>query len=353
MKKWFLGLLVAFIAQAAFATQVQMKEGAPDVYYVKKGDTLWDISNVFLNDPWLWPEIWHINPQIENPHLIYPEDKLSLVMVNGEKRVTVTERTHSGNVVKMSPGEVNGSKHISPRVRITPVDAAIPAIPLEKINPFLTKSRVVTKQIIEDGPYVIAGNNKRLLTGPGDTLYARGNFEEDNRVFGIYRPGKPFIDPETKEVLGLEAMEVGSGRVVKLDEDIATFLVNKVREEIRINDRLLPREEEVVTARFEPHAPKEDIEGLVISIENGVTQFGPWDIVAINRGERDEMEVGHILAISQTGEVVKDHIQNQTLQLPDERAGLMMIFRTFEKMSFGIVLKADRPLYIGDKVHKP
>lgn len=349
MKKWFLGLGIALLAQFAMADQIELKDGHPNEYYVKKGDTLWDISNVFLNDPWLWPEIWHINPQVENPHLIYPEDKLTLVMVNGQRKITVANRPNGGDTVRMSPGD----QKLSPQVRITAIDSAIPAIPLEKINAFLTKSRVTTKELIDAGPYVLAGSSRRLLTGPGDKLYARGEFTEDERVFGIFRPGKAFIDPATQEVLGIDAKEVGEGRIIAVDDDVATMLVNRVNEEVRIGDRLLPSIEQKVTARFLPHTPADDVEGVILSVEGGVSQFGPWDIVSVNLGERENIEVGHIFAISEVGEVVKDPVTEQIIQLPDSRGGLLMIFRTFEKMAFGLVLQAERPLHVNDKIHAP
>jgi len=350
MKKWFLGLCAALLAHVALADQVQLKDGHPDVYYVKKGDTLWDISNVFLKSPWLWPEIWHVNPQIENPHLIFPEDKLSLVFINGEKKITVVDRQNGSDTMKLSP---NGDKALQPRVRISAIDSAIPAIPLEKINAFLSKSRVSSKQEMNAAPYVIAGDAKHLLTGPGDKLYARGDFQDGEKIYGFFRPGRPYVDPETKEILGLEAKDVGEGRIIDMHSDVATVLVNRVNEEVRINDRLLPSEQKKVTARFIPHAPEDDIEGTILQVQDGSTQFGPWDVVALNIGERDDIEVGHILAISQRGEIVKDKVRNQTVQLPDTRAGLLMVFRTFEKMSFGLVLQADRPLAQGDKVHTP
>jgi hypothetical protein len=341
MKKWFLGLGIALLAQLALADQIALKEGHPDVYYVKKGDTLWDISNVFLNDPWLWPEIWHINQQVKNPHLIYPEDKLTLVMINGQRKITVGDRSNDG-IVKLSPS-----------VRLSSSDDAIPAIPLEKINAFLTQSRVTTKDLIDSSPYVLAGDSKRLLTGAGDKLFARGDFDANKKVFGIYRPGRAFIDPETKELLGVSAKEVGEGRLVAINNDVATVSVNRVHEEVRIGDRLLPDVEKQVTARFLPHAPSDDTEGLIISVEGGISQFGPWDIVGINLGERESIEIGHIFGINQTGEIVKDPLTSQIIQLPDTRAGLLMVFRTFEKMSFGLVLKADRALHIGDKILAP
>lgn len=365
MKKLLLGLLMGCLTCVVFADKVALKDGHPESYYVKEGDTLWDISNVFLSDPWLWPEIWHVNPQISNPHLIYPGDKLALVEVEESvggnqnaaagnnaksgkrtvRKLTITERAP----VKLRPGDGK----ITPKVRIEAVSAAIPAIPLEKINAFLTKSRVVELDILDDAPYVIAGDSRRILSGAGDKMYARGEFKEDEKIYGIYRAGETYIDPETKETLGLQALDIGSGRIVSQQEDVATLVLNRTNEEVRINDRLLPNEERKVTATFHPKAPKDNIKGRIISVENGVANVGAMDIVAINRGERDGLLEGDVLAISQAGEVVNDYVKKEQVQLPDVRAGILIVFRTFEKMAYGLVVSAERPLKVGDKVHSP
>ena len=346
MKKQLLGFFLGCVACVALAQPVTLKQGHPDSYYVKEGDTLWDIANVFLQDPWLWPEIWHINPQVENPHLIYPGDKLALVYdAKGEPKLTVAERAP----VKLTPG----SSKVTPKVRIESVASAIPAIPLEKINAFLTKSRVVNMADLEAAPYVIAGDSRRILSGAGDKLYARGDFKEDEKVYGVYRAGETYFDPETREALGVQALDVGGGRIIDQTADVATLMVNSSNEEIRVNDRLLPNEERKVTAVFHPKAPDTDIKGYIIAVENGVKNVGAMDIIAINRGERDGLMVGDVLAISQTGEVVRDKVKNELVQLPDVRSGMMIVFRTFEKMAFGLVVVADRPLSVGDKIRNP
>ncbi len=338
MKRLLLVIVMSFYASMAIAEAVQMKEGHPDFYYVKKGDTLWDISNVFLNNPWFWPEIWHINPQISNPHLIYPGDKLALV--NGQLMV-----------VERAP--VKLTQKMTARVRTSPDVNAIPAIPLDKISAFLSKTRVVTNAEIDAAPYVIAGDQQRIISGAGDKLYARGNFDDGEKAFGVYRPGITYSNPETGEVLGIEAQNIGAVNLLTLNGDIATMAVNSSNEEIRVKDRLLPNEERKVTAVFHPKAPTEEVEGLILHVEGGVNQVGSLDVVAISLGERDAMQDGDILAIYQKGDVVKDKIRDELIQLPDERAGMLIVFRVFDKMALGLVVSADRPLKVGDKVTNP
>jgi hypothetical protein len=348
MKRLLLVLILGGWAYALMADTLALKKDHPDTYVVKKGDTLWDISGTFLDNPWQWPEIWKINPQVEDPHWIYPGDVLSLVYVmeNGVKqpRLVVTDR---------APVKVSGDGKLEPRVRSAAIEAAIPAIPLEKISAFLTKSRVVGFEELNRAPNVIAGDSKHIIAGAGDKVYARGNFKEDDTVFGIYRAGDTYVDPVTEEVLGLQAIDIGSGRIGSLDADIATLILNETNEEIRINDRLFPSEEKKVVATFNPKAPNKEVSGFIIDVEGGVSQVGSLDIVAINLGERDELEVGDVLAIAQKGEVVKDRVKEELVQLPDVRAGLLIIFRTFEKMSFGLIVSANRPLSVGDKVKNP
>lgn len=318
-----------------------LRSGHPDSYRVVKGDTLWDISKKFLRDPWLWPEIWHVNPQIENPHLIFPGDLLSLVYINGKPRLVV------------SRGDTSRTIKLSPQVRITPLQSAIPAIPLEKINAFLTRSRILNDDIITGAPYVLAGDNDRIITGAGDKLYARGKFDPDQKVYGIYRAGRMFTDPKTEEFLGMEAVDIGGGKMIGLSDDIATLNINRSNEEIRVNDRLLPFEERKLTATFFPSVPDKDVKGLIIAVEGGVTQIGTLDIVALNKGANDGLEEGNVMEIYKTGEIVRDRIKEELIQLPDTKAGLMMIFRAFDKMAYGIVLDASQPLSVMDKFKKP
>lgn len=185
-------------------------------------------------------------------------------------------------------------------------------------------------------------------------MYARGTFPEDEIGFGIYRKGQVYVDPLTEEILGFEAQDIGSARLLEAhEEDIVQLEVTRITEEVRNGDRLLPNEVRQIAASFQPHAADQDIGGLMIAVDGGVSQIGTLDIVAINRGHRDGVDGGQVMAIYQTGEIVRDDIARQNIQIPDARAGLLMVFRAFEKMSYGIVLKSNRPLAVLDRVGNP
>ncbi|WP_339644404.1 LysM domain-containing protein [uncultured Porticoccus sp.] len=339
MKKTLLGIVAACaIAIAAIAAEAPFNEDVPEKYTVKKGDTLWDISDLYLRDPWLWPEIWYANPQIANPHLIYPGDIISMVYIDGRPRLMLEKRDRR---VKLSP-----------EVKVVPESEAIPALPLDIINSFLTRNRIVTQEEIDRAPYVVAGYEKKLLSGSGDTFYARGQFDE-TPTYGLYRVGEPYLDPVTQEILGIRAQDVGSAKVQRVADDVATMLATRSLEEVRIGERLLPHEERPLNSIFYPSAPESTVEGEIMAVEGGITQVGHLDVVSINRGEREGLEAGNILAIFKRGEQVTDYIAKEKINLPNEQAGLLMIFRAFEKMSYGLVIKAERPLAVNDIVKNP
>ena len=339
MKKVLLGLLAAsFVTFYAWADEVALNPDHPDRHVVVKGDTLWDISETFLQSPWLWPEIWHVNPQIANPHLIYPGDVIKLIYLDGKPRLTV-ERA---GVVKLSP-----------KIRTSPNDGAITTIPLDAIANFLTRSRIVTPDEMDASPYVLAGEEKRLIMGANDELYARGDFSEGTQAYGVYRPGETYSDPDTGEVLGLQALSIGATRLKTLDGDVATMLVKRASEEIRIEDRLLPHEERAIASNYVPSAPSSEVEGLIVAVEGGRNNAGKMDVIIINKGEREGLESGNVLAIYQKGEVVVDRVKGGEVTLPDTHVGLAMIFRTFDKLSYALVLEADKPLDLLDKVRNP
>ncbi len=333
-----LALISAWILVATAVAEAPFNDDIPDKYTVAKGDTLWDISAHFLAKPWLWPEIWQVNPQIQNPHLIYPGDIISLIYIDGKPRLMLSR----GRNVKLSP-----------KIREIADRQAIPALPLEMINSFLSRNRVVEPGVLESAPYILSGQGKHLLTGKGDDFYARGDFSEAQDAYGIYRNGGAFTDPITNEVLGIRAKDVGAGNIKAIDADIATLKATRSTEELRINDRLLAMEERKIDASFYPSSPPEDTKGLIMSIEGGVSTGGMLDVIGINLGERDDIEIGNMLTIFKKGVIVKDRVQGGTVTLPSEKAGLVMIFRTFEKMSFGLVLSADLPISIKDTVRTP
>jgi nucleoid-associated protein YgaU len=358
MKKIIVGFIAglvttAVLSLAAFAEDVVLKEdtllktGHPDEYTVKKGDTLWDISSTFLKSPWKWPEIWQANPQIENPHLIYPGDNIKLIYVDGQARIT-SERT-----LKLLPEDGIDATKLSPRVHVQKAEDAISTVPLDRINSFLSHSRVVDIVELAQAPYLVAGPQKRIVVGAGDSAYARGNFANNITNYGVFRKGDVFRDPKTKEVLGVHALGVGAVNLQTLQGDIATMMVTRASEEIRVGDRLLLSEDRAMDSTFYPSAPSSDITATIIAVEGGVTQVGKYNVVMINRGEREGLKVGNVLAIYKQGEVVKDRVRGGHITLPDEHAGLMMVFRTFPKMSFALVLEADRQLAVGDKGLNP
>ncbi|MNQ40850.1 LysM domain/BON superfamily protein [compost metagenome] len=346
MRKSLLALLLlaaSGLTQTGMAqAEVQLKDGHPDRYTVVKGDTLWDISGRFLSQPWKWPEIWHANPQVENPHLIYPGDLLSLVYIDGQPRLMLNR------------GESRGTIKLSPKMRSTPMAEAIPTIPLGAINSFLLSNRIVdTPEQFEGAPYIVAGNAERVVSGAGDRVYARGAFDEAAPVYGIFRQGKTYVDPDTEEFLGINADDIGGGEIVAEEGDIGTMHLTRTTQEVRLGDRLFATEERAITSTFMPSEPSREIDGLILDVPRGVTQVGQFDVVTLNKGERDGLAEGNVLAIYKTGETVRDRVTGESVKIPDERAGLLMVFRTYEKLSYGLILGATRSLELMDKVRNP
>lgn len=327
-------LLATSWAQAAGP---ELRSDHPERYTVVKGDTLWDISSRFLNNPWYWPEIWHVNPQVRNPHLIYPGDQLALVYIDGKPRIT---KVGSNGVVKLSP-----------KVRSEPIDTPIPAIPLDAISSFLTETRIVDEKALESAPYVLEGEDGRIIMGALDTVYARGDKPANN--VGVFRRSQAYVDPETNEFLGLEARSIAQGEVIGDDGDILTLKLKRSNEEVRIGDRLLVGEDQAIQTQFTPSALDTDIEGRMIAVEGGVSQIGQYDVVVINRGTREGLKVGNVLAVYRSGNLAKDPYTKEMVELPAERSGLLMVFQTYDKLSYGLVLKSGRPLSIGDRVKNP
>ena len=338
------------VAHTAVADDISqyLKPGHPDVYLVVKGDTLWDISGTFLSKPWLWPEIWQINPQVENPHLIYPGDEIALVYVDGQPRLHL-RRGDAGRTVRLTPSD---TVSLQPQIRSTPLESAIPAISLDAIQAFLVQNRIVESEVLDAAPYIVQGDTNRLVLGAGDQVYVRGELV-DARSYNVVRKGPLYVDPESNEVLGREATYIGLGTSIAQDDDVATMAISSTREEVQVGDRVLPTEERRVDANFFPSAPDRDIKGEIIAVLSGVTQVGQYDVVVLNRGEREGIEVGNVMAIFKRGAIARDRIANETIRLPSERAGILMVFRTFEKLSYGLVLVTEKPLSVNDEVRNP
>ncbi len=328
--------LVTLVAHAAGG--VPLNPDHPDRYVVKRGDTLWDIAERFLRDPWLWPEVWHINPQIENPHLIYPGDVISLVYLDGKPRLVLRRG--------------RPTVRLSPRVRERPLAEAIPTIPLDAIRPFLSRPRVLDEAAFERAAYIVASADEHLIAGSGDRVYARGIGEGPGARFAVLRRSQLYRDPDTGEVLGVEAIHVADARVQR-GGDPATLVLERSTREALVGDRLFPVDESPYTDNFFPRAPDRPVEGRIIAVFDGVSRIGQYQVVVLNRGEREGMAPGHVLAVYQAGETVRDPVRREKVTLPEERAGVVMVFRTFDRVSYALVMKATRAIRVLDRVRNP
>ncbi len=333
---------------SASVLAVEVNPDHPESYVVKRGDTLWDISGKFLSHPWDWPELWEINPQIEDPHWIYPGDVLTLVYVDGKPRLKVTPG--NGRTVKFSKGD---TVKLTPQVRATPIESPIPAIPLSAIQGFLTGHRVVDETEVKNSAYVLAGDEQHIVMGLGDVLYARGEWSQPHQSYGLYRDGITFVDPDSKEFLGFGIVDVGAARFESSEDEVAKLRVTQSRVDIRVGDRLIPSREEKLQSVFNPRSPSREIDGHIIHVFDGVANVSQYDIVALDRGERDGLAIGDVLAIMGRGEIVRDDKTQELIKLPDERRGVLIVFRLFEKVSYGLILRASTPIRLGDQVKNP
>jgi LysM domain-containing protein len=321
----------------------------PDSYVVQRGDTLWDIASMFLRDPWYWPEIWQINPQVENPHLIFPGDTLRLAYLDDGRPVVNVER---GPLVTDTGG--GGVERLSPRVRSTPLDEAIQTIPYETIAAFLSRPRFIEKREIDDLPYIVA-HREGLIGSAGRDVYVRGVEEQPvGSVFNVVELGGAFVDPDTHDTLGYQGIYVGQGRLDRTGDPGTLRMLETEREAIVGN--YLVGEEDVHPANFIPHSPETEVHGQIISVMSGVSLIGQYAVVVINRGSEAGLEPGHVLRAYQTGRTVRDTqhgLVGQKVRLPDEPAGTMMVFRTAERLSYALVMEATSPLAVLDTVRNP
>jgi hypothetical protein len=341
-KKNLFGLFVLFIilTRAVIADTVALNPKHPDRYVVVKGDTLWDISARFLKNPWHWPDIWQANTQIANPHLIYPGDIIRLVYINGKPRLVIDR----SNVVKLSP-----------KGRITPIREAIPTIPLDAILQFLLEPRIVGKDELDKAPYVVEHKGEHLITATNNSIYARGIKGSDIRKYSVVRQGETYVDPKTKEILGYEARFIGNATLYRTG-DPSTLRLTRTGREVLVGDRLLPADEKTYDAHFLPRAPGKAVEGVILAVLDGVNQIGRYQVVVINKGKRDGLEPGHVLDVYQAGKVIPDSVtkdRKDTVKLPDEKAGTMMIFRTFEKVSYALIMTSSKNMNVNDIVRNP
>jgi nucleoid-associated protein YgaU len=319
---------------------IPVSPDAPSRYVVQPGDTLWDISAKFLTDPWYWPEIWHINPQVANPHLIYPGDELALSWVDGRPQVTIAR---------------GGATRLSPRVRANPISEAIHAVPYERIAAFMQRPAVLSADQVKGAPYVASARDERLIASVGNDIYVRRlNDGAVGNRYSIYHVGDELKDPDDGDVLGYQGLFAGEASVNRAGNPATLRVVDSARETLE-GDILLPVQVEEKLA-FIPRPPESKVDGRIMSVIDDRTVVADYDVVIINRGSRDGLKPGHVLEVWERGEEVRDKTPNaesRKVQLPDERNGVAMIFKAYDRMSYGLMWRSDREVHVGDAVRSP
>ena len=345
-------LSLSCLCLSAHADEITLQKNHPERYVVKKGDTLWGISGTFLKDPWQWPKVWKMNrAEIKNPHLIYPGDVVVLDMSSGSPEFKLLRQT-----VTLEPGVIE-----------EPLEKeAIYTIPPNVIGPFLSQPLLIEQDELETAPRIVGAQDNRLILSPGTRVYINNLDDGDKKFWNIYRPGDVLKDPDSNEILGTEAIYLGDVRISKFGEPASGNIV-KAKEEIFTKDRLVVASEGFKES-FVPHAPDNEVSGRIIKIYGGVAEAGPETVVSINLGKLNGIEDGHVLAISRHGRLIKDpeykedkskpvdkesKIKPDEIKLPDERVGLLMIFRTFDRVSYGLIMQTSDAIYTLDTVHTP
>lgn len=381
-------LLLTPLVSALAAEAQDLKEDAPDRYTVVRGDTLWGISGRFLKDVWRWPDVWRMNQeQIRNPHLIYPGDVIVLDRTGADVQLRLLRRGEE------KPGEpARDAVKLSPRIRSEPLAKAIPSIPPSAIEPFLSRPLVVSQNELDSAPSIIATEENRLAIGANSVAYAEGLTKDKGEVWQVFRRGDALIDPETREILGYEATYLGVAQVRTFGDPSTLEITNSVQE-MYVGDRLLPASKEQPVFAYVPRAPGKPVRGRIVSTYGNLGETGPTGIVALSKGSQDGLEVGHVLAIYRNQSTARYELRMSPLygrqgfslsdsprtyysepvtprdgsiysrgkpirpediaKLPDERYGLVMVFRTFDRAAFGLVMQASRPVAVADHVVNP
>jgi len=372
-----LGAILALLVLAApvYADTVALKSDHPDRYVVQKGDTLWDISARFLKDPWRWASVWTINEQIKNPHLIYPGDVILLTYVDGKPQLSVVRDEKPAPVPETVPQAVaeeaittptsaieepagetpTGMKvvRLRPKVHSEPIGAAIPTISPDAIVPFLTEPLAVGRSELDRAGYVTIGLDDRRALGDGSEFYARGLKKNSSaEYYQVFRQGQALKNPDTGETLAYEAQYLGDAKLL-VPGDPTKLVVTRVKQEILPTDRLLEAPEKAALPYYFPRAPDKNVKGSILAAINGLREFGPTTIVAISLGKREGMEEGHVLRIMRHVGVGKDPVTRRKYKLPDEETGLLMVFRVYDKVSYALIMDANRPVHIYDVVRTP
>ncbi len=322
------------------AQTLTLAAGCPDTYVVKEGDTLWDIASVFLQEPWRWPAIWQGNPKVGDPDLIYPGDVLQLIASSDGPRI-VMERADR-QVVRLSP-----------TVRESPLLNPIPTIPRQALQGFLVENRIVDASAFEYAPYILSSVTGNLIMGAGHEVFAKGGWRGNDTGFDVFRPGAAYRD-ENGELIGQEAIKLGEITVISDEGDgLRRALIVQSDEELKAGDRLLQREAERLDLNYFPRSPDVALEGSIIGLLNNESQAAQFESVVIDLGVTDGLNKGDLLSILRKGSVVEDVVARTRVSLPSTEIGLLLVYKTFERMSYGVILSLTEPSAAGDIVTTP
>lgn len=338
-------------APAPAADELMLQDNIPARYVVVKGDTLWGISSRFLKNPWKWPDLWGVNKDVvRNPHLIYPGDVLVLDLTGATPRLRL-EGAPDGGLSRWYGYELQESK-LAPQMRsqaLAPLP--IPTIPAKVIEPFLIRPLIVNPAQVAAAPQIVASVDQRVIVSTGDTAYVVGLDQKKGQRWQVYRQGRVFQDPDSKEVLGFEAVYLGDANVTGFGR-VSTVQVVSSIQEISKGDRLTVAPP-LQSAPYVPHAPSRPVEGRVIAGSDGtVSEMGTYSVVILNRGARDGLEVGHVLGLYRSEGTIAVSA-TESLALPEQRYGLVMVFRVFERMAYGLVMISNRPVNVLDTFRNP
>jgi len=337
-------IIILLFFVSSFANALSLRDDYPRRYVVQPGDTLWEIAGKYLGNPWEWKILWHANPKIHNPSRLYPGAIIELRYYHRNPYLRVLS---------------NGTIKMSPFIRPRPIEDAIPAIPLLDIKPFLNSSLIMDRDRLQNAPYVVAYMGERMLGGQGDELYVK-KLHPDKTMprgatisYAVYRPGCPYIDPRTQELLGYKATMVGYAELVRGGEP-ATILLTEITEGVKIKDRVMLNDYPEFNLYFEPSAPLYPIEARIIELPPAYTQGAVGLVAVINKGQNAGLEAGNVLGIYSPRRVVPDPLkQDHSVLLPRERTGELMIFRTFTKTSLGLVVRSSQTVHLMDIVTNP
>ena len=349
---------VAYMDVAVAASPNQnppaLKASAPYVYVVKRGDTLWDIAGKFLNSPWRWKEIWASNRHVKNPHWIYPGDKLLLCTLDGRPLIGKDEGDGCEGIIRRHQGGAS----LQPQVRIESLANSIPVVPLAHIQQWLDHSIVVSPESLTNIPYILGAADNRVITGAGQTVYARGNGLVTGQQYGVFRQGEPytFTDATGKKInAGIELVEVASATAVANENDITTLeLTKSFNAEVRKGDFVLPQYDNNMPSLFYPTIPNEVTDGgQVVRVQGSIGTAAQHGVVTLDRGALHGVKSGQVFSIYQKGETVRDPQTKEMVKLPNQRVGTVMIFKAFDQLSYAYVLDSSLPIKVGAEIQPP